>query len=49
MNSPNEMHFATEEEKTFWIESIITDFEEGNAAPDDIENLRTLLLSLIHI
>lgn len=44
MKPPQNSHFVSKEEKTFWIESIMNDFEEGSAEAEDIINLRALLL-----
>ncbi|MGJ8697534.1 MAG: LamG-like jellyroll fold domain-containing protein [Verrucomicrobiaceae bacterium] len=44
MKPSPKIQFTTEEEKIFWIESIIDDFREGNADPNDVESLRALLL-----
>ena len=45
MNPYPESHFANEEEKTFWIENVISDFQEGIASHEDIEKLHTLMLA----
>lgn len=44
MKSSHQLHFTDTEEKIFWIEKVLCMFREGTASPEDIENLRALLL-----
>ncbi|MDA7881970.1 hypothetical protein N9A94_06655 [Akkermansiaceae bacterium] len=44
MTPHHENNFANEEERVFWIENIISKFQEGTATPDEVEQFRALLL-----
>lgn len=45
MKTSNSLHFTDEEDKIFWIEKVIAEFSEGSALPEEVEQLRTLLLN----
>jgi len=37
--------FTNEEEKIFWIENVISDYQDGTASPNEVKKLRALLLA----